>query len=369
MWNLTEVLRRITIFCLPGTVILLGACSSASISSSQGREMSRTEQAHVSSLDASCRLGPVGGDTRGVATGPRSLLLIGEGIGLIRSEDGIHFDKIEMREAVHWPSISFGRGRAVISWIRLGEGDSTAVVAKVGRKVHPAVAVFSSGQHLIDTEILIRATGEILLMVSEVEGPPNRNRASYRLHCFASEDGGRNWEERARAVSGPWGINIEDPRLIELDSGRILLAYEWEMEEGGASRILIQHSDDGGWSWSAPEVLLDGKEADREPGGFTRRKTLLYFVASTDKGNHRSYAGARLVILSSSDGGQSWSRPLRPIGEVDQLTMGAISLEDRILLPSLRFYTSRRPILYLYAIDPLGLWRLPCGPGLRYESR
>jgi len=346
-----------------GMIFVVGACASAPNTHSLSPETPKLkcDSRQSIGLHESCRLGSVGGDTRGVATGPHSLLIIGEGIGLLRSEDdGRNFERLRLDETIHWPSISYGRGRAHLSWIRVRKGRSAAVVSTLGRKVHSAVEVFSSKKNLIDTEILVRSNGEIMLMVSEVDGVPNCNRASYQMHCFVSSDGGTNWTERSRAVSGPWGINLEDPRLIEMPGGRILLAYEWETQEGGASRILIQHSDDGGWSWSSPAVLWGGKAADREPGGFYRRNGVLYFVASTDRGSGRSYAGARLAILSSADGGKSWSRPWMPISEIDQLTMGAIPLQDRILLLSLRFYSSHHPVLYLYPIDPLGLWRLSC---------
>lgn len=352
-----------TLFSFIAMTVFLGACTLAPSPDSgvlKPREMHSRPQQHFQP-DQSCRLGSVGGDTRGVATGPHSLLIIGEGIGLLRSEDdGRNFERLRLDETIHWPSISYGRGHAHLSWIRVRKGRSAAVVSTLGRKVHSAVEVFSSKKNLIDTEILVRSNGEIMLMVSEVDGVPNCNRAAYQMHCLVSSDGGTNWTERSRAVSGPWGINLEDPRLIEMPGGRILLAYEWETQEGGASRILIQHSDDGGWSWSSPVVLWGGKAADREPGGFYRRNGGLYFVASTDRGSGRSYAGARLAILSSADGGKSWSRPWMPISEIDQLTMGAIPLQDRILLLSLRFYSSHHPVLYLYPIDPLGLWRLSC---------
>lgn len=314
-------------------------------------------------IGESCRLTSVHGDTRGTATGPHSLVLVGEGLGVIRSvDDGRSFDSIDEGQDLHWPSITSLGGRVWVSWVRPGD-EAQAVVSVLGRKLHPPVVVFSSSRNLIDTEIVARANGELLLFVSEVDGKPNVNRATYRLICFSSQDQGESWSQASFAVSGPWGINIEDPRAIERADGTILLAYEWEPEEKGPSRILIQSSKDGGRSWSAASVLWDGISSDREPGSFFQRNDRLYFVASSDAASHRSYSGGRLSVLSSSDGGKHWSRPIYPISERDQLSMGAIVLSDRILLASLRFYMSHHPVLYLYPLDPLGLWRLSCGPG------
>jgi len=302
----------------------------------------------------------VQGDTRGVATGPHSLVIVGEGIGVLRSvDDGETFREVDPAPGIRWPSLC-SRGKDVwISWVSLEEG-SVARVAFLGGKLQPPVDVFSSRNHLIDTEILALQDGKLLLLVSEVKGKTNCSEGRYGIHCFLSADGGKSWEARSQAVSAPWGINIEDPRLVQLEDGRILLAYEWEEKDRGASRILIQSSEDEGRSWSAPALLWGGRASDREPGSFFLRKGRLYFVGSWDHFSGASYAGARLAILQSLDDGGSWRRPIEPIPEINQLSMGAVVLKDRILLLSLRFYISGQPVLHVYPLDPLGLWRLGC---------
>jgi len=343
---------------LLAVLLLSNACVSVSPSGGgvAGEGQETTEK-------RSCAVFPVGGDTRGVAVGPHSLLIVGEGIGLLRSEDdGRSFETLAPPGEMHWPSITAGAAGVMVSWIRPGEV-STLRVAAAEDGLRSPVDVYTSKRSIIDTEIMARKNGGLLLLATEVDGPPNCNQAAYTVHCFASKDGGRSWKERSRPVSGPWGVNIEDPRLVELENGRILLAFEWEEEEGGPSRILMEYSDDGGRSFSAPEPLWDGNPADREPGGFFRRNGLLYFVGSSDRGSGLSYAGARLMILVSGDGGTNWETPFSPVPNRNQLSMGAIVLDDRVLLPSLRFYKTRHPQLYLYPLDSLGLWLLPC-PGL-----
>ena len=341
-------------------IVLLaaGACYSGS-PPLQGRATGNT----TAKPPAGCRIRPVSGDTRAVAVGAHSLLVVGEGIGLLRSDDdGRSFENSAPAGDMHWPAITFGNRGALVSWISPGEL-SVLHVAAVDEGLHGPVDVYSSKNPLIDTEILELSTGELLLLASEVVGPPNSNRAAYTVHCFCSGDGGHHWEERSRPVSAPWGVNIEDPRLIEVEGGRILLAFEWEDEEGGPSRILIEFSDDAGRSWSVPEILWAGRPSDREPGGFFRRNGLLYFVASSDRDSGRSYAGAFLRLFVSDDGGKSWKQHFSPVPDPDQLSMGAVVLEDRVLLLSLRFYSTGHPELYFYPLDSLGFWLLPC-PGI-----
>jgi len=354
--GLRQSVCRLLLCILP--LILLISCRSTvdtpPVVSTSGPEISPLSFR----VEAGCRLMEVQGDTRGVATGPDSLAIVGQGIGVLRSFDsGETFLQVDPAPGIHWPSICSQGGKIWISWVS-PDKRSVARVAVLGKKLHQPVDVFSSWNHLIDTEILALQDGTLLLLISEVEGKTNCSEGQYRIHCFYSADGGISWEARSQAVSAPWGINIEDPRLIQLENGRILLAYEWEEKDRGSSRILIQNSEDAGRSWSAPSVLWDGRVSDREPGSFFLRKGRLYFVGSSDNSSGRSYAGARLGILQSSDGGESWRRPIEPIREINQLSMGAVVLEDRILLLSLRFYLSGHPVLHLYPLDPLGLWRL-----------
>jgi len=343
--------------------VLATSCASAPVKQGGGERPGTEGETELVQGDSSCRLMHVGGDSRGVRSGPDSLVIAAEGVGLVVSSDGGRsFRKLASDVDLRWPAAASRQGRVWISWVSQGP-PRVLNVAELGRGLETAVPVYSSRSHLIDTEILALRDGCLLLLVSEVDGRPNVNRATYRVLTFFSSDGGKSFIRYGPAVTGPRGINIEDPRLFELDNGDILLAYEWEIKEGGASKILLQRSSDSGMSWSAPSVLWGGRAADREPGSFFSRNQRLYFVASTDGGSGRSYGGARLVILESGNGGKTWRKPFVPIEETGQLAMGAIVLADRILLLSLRHYADRSERdLYLYPVDPLGLWPLSCAP-------
>ncbi len=319
-------------------------------------------------IDEDCRLAPVGGDTRLVATDDGRVILIGVGLGIMQSSDsGMTFSSIAAPKGIRWPSITAEGHRAWVSWIERGQ-TPRALVASIGQGQGAQSDALSSSRTLIDTEILALGEGRLLLFVTEVDGRPNSNEATYTVQCLVSADGGLSWTPRSRAVSGPWGVNIEDPRAIVAPDGAVLLAYEWESVEGGASEIMMQRSENGGLSWSAASVLWGGaRQADREPGGFVRVGSDLWFVASTDVENPgTSYSGSEISMIRSSDGGKTWTQPKTVIRQSDQVSMGGVTVDGVVILPSIRRYSvARERYLALFRVDPVGRWPVSCtGSGM-----
>ncbi len=238
-----------------------------------------------------------------------------------------------------------------------------AIVASVGLGLGAPVVALTSSKMLIDTELVALGEGRLLLFVTEVDGPANSNQATYTVGCLASDDGGLSWERRSSAVIGPWGVNIEDPRAVVRADGTVLLAFEWEIEERGASEIMVQRSSDGGLSWSAASILWGGDApVDREPGGFVLVGSDLWFVVSTDGENPgMSYSGAEIAMIRSTDGGTTWTEPRTLIREPDQISMGAVVVDGAVILPSIRRYTTARErFLALLRVDPVGRWSVSC---------
>lgn len=314
-------------------------------------------------VDDQCRLGPVGGDTRLVATDDGRVILIGVGLGIMQSTDGAFtFAPVAAPPGLRWPAITADGHRVWVSWIE-HNGTPRAIVASVGLGLGAPVVALTSSKMLIDTELVALGGGRLLLFVTEVDGPPNTNEATYTVGCLASDDGGLSWERRSSAVTGPWGANIEDSRAFVTADGAVLLAFEWELEEGGASEIMVQQSSNEGLSWSVPSVLWGGDApVDREPGGFVSVGSDLWFVASTDAENHgTSYSGAEIAMIRSSNSGATWTEPRTLIRELDQISMGGVCVDGVVILPSIRRYHSARDrFLALYRVDPIGRWPVSC---------
>ncbi len=319
-------------------------------------------------IDKECRLAGVVGETRLAATDDGRVILIGVGLGIMQSTDGGKtFTSIAAPRSIRWPSITADGRRVWVSWIERGR-TPRAVVASVGSGVGGPVVALTSSKMLIDTELVALGESRLLLFVTEIDGPPNSNEATYTIVCLASADGGLSWRRRSSAVTGPWGINIEDTRAAVRADGTVLLAFEWETEEGGASEIMVQRSEDGGLSWSSAEVLWGGDApADREPGGFVRVGSDLWFVASTDlESPGTSYAGAEIAMIRSTDDGTTWTEPRTLIREPDEISMGGIVLDGEVILPSIRRYSvARERFLALFRVDAVGRWPVPCArPGM-----
>ncbi len=353
---------------LPVVLIVLGSGCVSAPPRSAPRRMKTARAPQHAAIDSRCHLAPVAGDTRMIVTDDGRVVLIGVGLGIMESTDGgLAFDSVAAKSDFRWPSIATDGSRVWASWIE-SEPSLRAVVASVGQGLGGPVVVLTSRGMLIDTELLPLGGGELLLFVTDVDGPPNRNEATYTIRCLASNDGGLNWAPRSVAVAGPWGINIEDPRAFVRQDGAILLAFEWESVEGGASEIMIQRSGDGGRSWSSATVLWGGTvPADREPGGFARVRSDLWFVASTDVEHPgTSYAGAEISMIRSSDGGTTWTDPRTLIREPDQISMGVAVVDGAVILPSLRrYHNARERFLALYRVDPVGRWPVGCvGTGM-----
>ena len=317
----------------------------------------------TAAIDDQCRLAPVAGDTRLVATDDGRVILIGVGLGIMQSTDGAFtFSSIAARPGLRWPAITADGHRVWVSWIERGR-TPRAVVASVGLGLGAPVGALTSSKMLIDTELVALGEGRLLLFVTEVDGPPNSNEATYTIVCLASDDDGLSWEKRSSAVTGPWGINIEDTRAFVKADGTVLLAFEWESVEGGASEIMLQKSEDGGLSWSPAAVLWGGVvHADREPGGFVRVGSDLWFIASTDVEHPgTSYSGAEIAMIRSANGGSTWTEPRTLIRQPDEISMGGIVIDGEVILPSIRRYTDvRERYLALFRVDPVGRWPVPC---------
>ncbi len=134
--------------------------------------------------------------------------------------------------------------------------------------------------------------------------------------------------EQAPPPATPETVTVVDgdgyfPVAIRLESGEILAV----LRGGGAhvgrgGRLDLVRSADGGQTWSAPQMVIDGPEDDRNPafGVLTDGTLLLGFVIlsgyddsglkfASERREDRKVDG--VYLMRSEDNGKSWSEPER----------------------------------------------------------
>lgn len=133
---------------------------------------------------------------------------------------------------------------------------------------------------------------------------------------------------------------LNEPHMIELPDGRLICHMRCENAElfdGGEEKLFTVFqsvSDDGGKTWSEPEMLLD------ETGGAPPHLILLSsgLVVSTYGRRKQPYG---IMAMISSDGGVTWKKDFRLYKNTASDDIGypsTIELEDGILLTA--FYAT-----------------------------
>ncbi|HSL18399.1 MAG TPA: sialidase family protein [Methylomirabilota bacterium] len=292
--------------------------------------------------DPACDVAPTPADLDAVtipATG--EVLIVTDGLTVHRSTDGGRsFATENPGLSGRWPSVVAGGSRLLLaagfwgtteSWIFFTRSDDGGVSF-----APPLEVAFSSAVRLVDPELLLLDDGRLLLFFTEVD-------AARTVHLVESLDDGASWQPVSIPVIGPAGIGIEDGKAIQVPSGVVLFAYEYELVELGASHLEVIASVDLGRSWGPPEVLWgDVDDADVEPGGFVwASPDELWFVASTDEDTAgRTYTDAIVKRKASFDGGASWGSAATLVPVPDQIVFGVTDIGDGLIgLATVRNYT------------------------------
>lgn len=133
-----------------------------------------------------------------------------------------------------------------------------------------------------------------------------------------SADGGRTWQERAlNSPFGVWG----DPSIVFAPDGAALLAHLSNPRDGyWLDRLVVQRSVDGGATWNngaAAIAVQPPTQHDKEwlcaDWSATASRGTVY-MTWTQFDRYASAAPAdssRVLCARSSDGGQTWSAPVR----------------------------------------------------------
>jgi hypothetical protein len=293
-------------------------------------------------------IAPVGGDVVVASAGLRIYLSIDGGASFW--ENPLPYDG-------SWPSVAFRDDELFLAAGRWGSPNEIFLLrSEDGGTTFELLSTIreSASNRMIDPEILVLSNGRMLVFLTEVFSNPV-SLHDFVVRPFSSDDGGLTWFSLPAAVLGPRGIKIEDSKAVELGNGDILLAYEFEIEDLGESRIEQIRSVDQGQSWGPPTVLWnDVPLSDNEPGGYQLLQSgALWFLASTDEDVVEGYSDAVVKGKLSVDGGLTWGPAIQLVPEPDQIVYGsAVNAQGHLLLATVRHYQDPPRSLNVYHVDP-----------------
>lgn len=140
-----------------------------------------------------------------------------------------------------------------------------------------------------------------------------RKNSEHDCHLYMrlSTDEACSWGEPVLCTPGPGYYVVNNDRVIQLQSGRLVVPASLHTREGvsgfAPGVAMCYLSDDGGKTWRRSETLLPAPEGSRsglqEPGIVELRDGRVMMLCRTDQGcQMRSW---------SSDGGETWTAPER----------------------------------------------------------
>lgn len=135
-----------------------------------------------------------------------------------------------------------------------------------------------------------------------------------------SEDGGRTWSDAqmvrqrfdARSSAGADQMVFVNPDFVELQDGRILLAYQWRYKKGYNDiahtnencGVEIMFSDDKGRSFSEPRNIYTGRCWEPAMLQLPSGEIQMYITDSNETLNGVSQPCT--ILIRSFDGGRTW---------------------------------------------------------------
>lgn len=136
--------------------------------------------------------------------------------------------------------------------------------------------------------------------------------APLRSQLSISTDGGDSWSEPTdlAEAAGLDVFGLALPRMVVGDDGTVY-AFAQESRDRGSdelSRLFMFTSTDGGDSWEA-QTIFDGVEEYREPEAAIDRSNGNLYLTWSQRGESDENPST-VVLMSSTDGGQSWTEPV-----------------------------------------------------------
>jgi hypothetical protein len=207
------------------------------------------------------------------------------------------------------------------STVLLGDGRTIIAVYPKGHGVGPIVMKRSAdGGRTWSARLPVPAnwaTSQETPTIFRVATPAGRTRlllfsGLYPIRLATSNDDGATWTPLAPI--GDFGGIVAMSSLVPLADGALMALFHDDgrflRNAGVARRFRVYEtvSNDGGLTWTAPEVIADDSLADLSEPGFVRSPDGRQ-IAVLLRENRRRFTS---FVTVSNDEGRSWSRP-RPL--------------------------------------------------------
>lgn len=255
--------------------------------------------------------------------------------------------------------------RSIIQWVGVICAFATLGLAAAGGSLFSYIVLPANANNARNSEsaILRLRNGRLLLAWTEWYTPDARDGGPARISAMTSFDGGRSWRDKRVLQPNIGKLNVMEPNLLRLHSGKILFIFGRKNSDSDSSpmeristddartfsspktipvvpypsytcfnndraiqlrsgRILlpvyyfkdisndrpirsrVYYSDDEGRTWKPSQTIVNVKESDvgvDEPGVVELKDGRLMLWARTSAGHpYQCY---------SSDGGETWTTP------------------------------------------------------------
>lgn len=133
------------------------------------------------------------------------------------------------------------------------------------------------------------------------------------IYLRKSLDRGDTWSEPEVLMADDdpdyWGF--ANPELIELRSGRILMAFtgRGRPDDNQHDNIQVMHSDDRGQTWSNPRIVAYGRSWEPAMVQHPNGQILMFYSSEARWWQVADEIEQEILLVRSDNGGLSWSNP------------------------------------------------------------
>ncbi|HWC00827.1 MAG TPA: sialidase family protein [Bryobacteraceae bacterium] len=204
--------------------------------------------------------------------------------------------------------------------------------------IFTTVVCAATEQHSRNTEgdVVRLRDGSLLLAYSEYIGSNSSDFANARISAKTSRDGGHTWSEPFVLMANTGKMNVTSPSLLRLRSGKLALAYAIKNSTAD-NRVFFRVSGDEGKTWSEPVRIT---RSERYWGINNARLIqlrsgrLLAPLWGVDDWNKSHHTMA--TVFTSDDEGRTWQEGQTvdiPAGHRGADEPGVVELRDgRVLM-------------------------------------